>query len=60
MLRGSEIAISRIDLVSDKGTVSRPAGATTAVPVGIDRVDVYISFSPVDNNPARIEQFITP
>ncbi|EEG7921330.1 type II secretion system protein [Salmonella enterica] len=60
VLRGSEIAISRIDLVSDKGTVSRPAGATTAVPVGIDRVDVYISFSPVDNNPARIEQFITP
>ncbi|ECC4968149.1 type II secretion system protein [Salmonella enterica] len=60
VLRGSEIAISRIDLVSDKGTVSRPAGATAAVPVGIDRVDVYISFSPVDNNPARIEQFITP
>lgn len=60
VLRGSEIAISRIDLVSDKGTVSRPAGATTADPVGIDRVDVYISFSPVDNNPARIEQFITP
>lgn len=60
VLRGSEIAISRIDLVSDKGTVSRPAGATTAVPVGIDRVDVYISFSPVDNNPARIDQFITP
>lgn len=60
VLRGSEIAISRIDLVSDKGTVSRPAGATAAVPVSIDRVDVYISFSPVDNNPARIEQFITP
>lgn len=60
VLRGSEVAISRIDLVSDKGTVSRPAGATAAVPVSIDRVDVYISFSPVDNNPARIEQFITP
>ncbi|EBN4581181.1 type II secretion system protein [Salmonella enterica] len=57
VLRNSEIAISRIDLVSDKGTVNR---LTTSVPVGIDRVDVYISFSPVDNNPARIEQFITP
>lgn len=60
VLRGSEIAISRLDLVSDQGTVSRPAGTTAGVPVGIDRVDVYISFSPVDNNPARIEQFITP
>lgn len=59
-LKGSEIAISRLDLVSDRGTVSRPAGTTAGVPVGIDRVDVYISFSPVDNNPARIEQFITP
>lgn len=59
-LKGSEIAISRLDLVSDKGTVSRPAGTTAGVQVGIDRVDVYISFSPVDNNPARIEQFITP
>lgn len=58
--RGSEIAISRLDLVSDQGTVSRPAGTTAGVPVGIDRVDVYVSFSPVDNNPARIEQFITP
>ncbi|EGK0962781.1 type II secretion system protein [Salmonella enterica] len=60
VLRGSEIAISRLDLVSDQGTVSRPAGSTASVPVGIDRVDVYVSFSPVDNNPARIEQFITP
>ncbi|EDW0933251.1 type II secretion system protein [Salmonella enterica subsp. enterica serovar Gaminara] len=60
VLRGSEIAISRLDLVSDQGTVSRPAGTTAGVPVGIDRVDVYVSFSPVDNNPARIEQFITP
>lgn len=60
VLRGSEIAISRLDLVSDQGTVSRPAGSVAATPVGIDRVDVYISFSPVDNNPARIEQFITP
>lgn len=60
VLRGSEIAISRIDLVSDKGTVSRPAGSTNVVPVGIDRVDVYISFFPGDNNPARIEQFFTP
>lgn len=59
-LKGSEIAISRLDLVSDRGTVSRPAGTIAGVPVGIDRVDVYISFSPVDNNPARIEQFITP
>ncbi|ENE2589321.1 type II secretion system protein [Salmonella enterica] len=60
VLRGSEIAVSRLDLVSDQGTVSRPAGTTAGVPVGIDRVDVYVSFSPVDNNPARIEQFITP
>ncbi|EHX7008921.1 type II secretion system protein [Salmonella enterica subsp. enterica serovar Concord] len=60
VLKGSEIAIARLDLVSDRGTVSRPAGSTAGVPVGIDRVDVYISFSPVDNNPARIEQFITP
>ncbi|ENE8569048.1 type II secretion system protein [Salmonella enterica] len=60
ILRGSEIAISRLDLVSDSGTVSRSADVTNAVPVGIDRVDVYISFSPADNNPARIEQFITP
>ncbi|EBJ3539410.1 hypothetical protein DSQ34_20130 [Salmonella enterica] len=60
VLRGSEIAISRLDLVSDQGTVSRPAGTTAGVPVGIDRVDVYVSFSPVDNNPARIGQFITP
>ncbi|EIP3426590.1 prepilin-type N-terminal cleavage/methylation domain-containing protein [Salmonella enterica] len=60
VLRGSEIAISRLDLVSDQGTVSRLPGTTAGVPVGIDRVDVYVSFSPVDNNPARIEQFITP
>lgn len=59
-LKGSEIGISRLDLVSEKGTVSRPAGTTAGVQVGIDRVDVYISFSPVDNNPARIEQFIIP
>ncbi|HAF2409741.1 TPA: hypothetical protein G9E90_005233 [Salmonella enterica] len=60
VLRGSEIAVSRIDLVSDQGTVSRPAGSVAATPVGIDRVDVYISFIPVDNHPARIEQFMTP
>ncbi|EDK4043747.1 hypothetical protein GF271_17310 [Salmonella enterica subsp. enterica serovar Newport] len=60
LLRGSEIAISRLDLVSEQGTVSRPAGSVAATPVGIDRVDIYISFTPVDNNPARIEQFITP
>ncbi|HFW1990512.1 TPA: type II secretion system protein [Salmonella enterica subsp. enterica serovar Saintpaul] len=60
VLRGSEIAISRLDLVNDQGTVSRAAGAVGSTPVGIDRVDVYISFTPVDNNPARIEQFITP
>ncbi|HGP0804512.1 TPA: type II secretion system protein [Salmonella enterica subsp. diarizonae serovar 61:l,v:z35] len=60
VLRGSEIAISRLDLVNVQGTVSRAAGAVGSTPVGIDRVDVYISFTPVDNNPARIEQFITP
>ncbi|HEB6949295.1 TPA: type II secretion system protein [Salmonella enterica subsp. enterica serovar Hvittingfoss] len=60
VLRNSEIAISRLDLVSAQGTVSRTAGSVANTPVGIDRVDVYISFIPVDNHSARIEQFITP
>lgn len=60
VLHNSEIAISRIDLDSDKGTESRPDDPNKTVSVGIDRVDVYISFTPVDGNPARIEQFITP
>ncbi|HFW4797860.1 TPA: type II secretion system protein [Salmonella enterica subsp. diarizonae serovar 60-67:z35:-] len=58
-LSNSEIAISRIDFVSDKGTGSR--NKTDSHPsVAIDRVDVYVSFTPVDGNPARIDQFITP
>lgn len=55
VLRNSEIAVSRIDLINDKGSLSSGKRFT-----GINRVDVYISFTPVDNNPARIEQFITP
>lgn len=59
-LHNSEIAISRIDFDSDKGTESRPADPNKTVSVGIDRVDVYVSFTPVDGNTARIDQFITP
>ncbi|EBI1835097.1 hypothetical protein G6O06_004187 [Salmonella enterica subsp. enterica] len=55
VFRNSEIAVSRIDLINDKGSFSSGKRFT-----GINRVDVYISFTSVDNNPARIEQFITP
>lgn len=47
-LRNSEIAVSRIDLVNGDGGYV------------VGRVDVYVSFTPVDGNPARLEQFITP
>lgn len=59
VLHNSEIGISRIDFVSNKGTESRTDPDKT-VSVGINRVDVYVSFRPVDGNSARIEQFITP
>lgn len=47
-LRNSEIIVSRIDLVNGDGAHR------------VDRVDAYVSFTPVDGNPARLEQFITP
>lgn len=58
-LKNSEIAVSRIDLVNDKGSYPRTPGAGDR-PVPVDRVDVYVSFTPTDGNPARLEQFITP
>lgn len=57
VLRNSEIGISRIDLVNKKGSFNRIAAD---YPVSVDRVDVYVSFSPVDGNSARVAQFITP
>lgn len=58
-LRNSEIGISRIDLVNDKGSFTRIATSDDH-PAPVNRVDVYVSFRPVDENSARIEQFITP
>lgn len=58
-LRNSEIGISRIDLVNKKGSFNRDVTADD-YPVSVDRVDVYVSFSPVDGNSARVAQFITP
>lgn len=58
-LRNSEIAISRIDFVNSKGSFSRWT-TSPDFSVAIDRVDVYVSFRPVDGNPARIAQFISP
>ncbi|ECB7404408.1 type II secretion system protein [Salmonella enterica subsp. enterica serovar Java] len=58
-LRNSEIGISRIDLVNKKGSFNRAVTADD-YPVSVDRVDVYVSFSPVDGNSARVAQFITP
>ncbi|WP_311752538.1 type II secretion system protein [Proteus columbae] len=60
VLHNSEIAISRIDFVSDKGTESRPANPSHVVSVGINRVDVYVSFDPIDKKIARIDQFVSP
>lgn len=57
-LSNSEIVVSRIDLINDKGSVSRIT--TNSDTVSVNRVDVYVSFTPVDGNPARLEQFITP
>lgn len=59
VLRNSEIGISRIDLVNDRGSYTRTSTAED-LPVPVNRVDVYVSFRPVDGNSARIEQFITP
>ncbi|HGI9867357.1 TPA: Tfp pilus assembly protein FimT/FimU [Salmonella enterica subsp. enterica serovar Montevideo] len=58
-LHNSEIGISRIDLVNDKGSFTRIATSDDH-PAPVNRVDVYVSFRPVDENSARIEQFITP
>ncbi|HAK4778116.1 TPA: type II secretion system protein [Salmonella enterica] len=62
VLRNSEIRISRVDLVNDQGTFSRFANTPSAdnKSMSINRVDFYVTFTPVDSNPARIEQFITP
>ncbi|ECU9385514.1 hypothetical protein CKQ16_19650 [Salmonella enterica subsp. enterica serovar Newport] len=60
VLHNGEIAISRVDLVNDAGAVSRPTSPDQVVSVGINRVDIYVGFHPVDNNPARLEQFVTP
>lgn len=59
VLRNSEIGISRIDLVNDRGSYTR-LPASDDLPVPVNRVDIFVSFRPVDRNSARIEQFITP
>lgn len=58
-LHNSEIGISRIDLVNDEGSHTR-ISTSDDLPASVNRVDVYVSFRPVDGNSARIEQFITP
>ncbi|WP_272517458.1 MULTISPECIES: type II secretion system protein [unclassified Providencia] len=61
-LNNSEIAISRIDFINDKGSISRSdsVSANQDISTTINRVDVYVSFRPIDGNFARLEQFITP
>ncbi|ECO1514448.1 type II secretion system protein [Salmonella enterica subsp. arizonae] len=59
VLRNSEIGISRVDLVNDRGSYTR-LESSDDLPVPVNRVDIYVSFRPVDGNSARIEQFITP
>lgn len=59
VLKNSEIGIPRIDLVNKEGSFDRRRDAPEHS-VSVDRVDVYVSFSPVDGNSARIAQFITP
>ncbi|EDW1731952.1 type II secretion system protein [Salmonella enterica subsp. enterica] len=59
VLRNSEIIISRIDLVNDRGSFTR-ISTSADHPAPVNRVDIYVSFWPADRNPARIEQFITP
>ncbi|HFW4839706.1 TPA: Tfp pilus assembly protein FimT/FimU [Salmonella enterica subsp. enterica serovar Wangata] len=58
-LRNSEIAVSRVDLTNDKGSFHRFATSPN-YSTAINRVDIYVSFTPSDGNPARMEQFITP
>lgn len=58
-LRNSEIGISRIDLVNDKGSFTR-ISTSADLPAPVNRVDIYVSFWPADRNSARIEQYITP
>ncbi|HFW1990564.1 TPA: Tfp pilus assembly protein FimT/FimU [Salmonella enterica subsp. enterica serovar Saintpaul] len=58
-LRNSEIAVSRVDLTNDEGSFTRSVGAQN-FSTAINRVDIYVSFTPADGNPARMEQFITP
>ncbi|EAO2872882.1 hypothetical protein GJ179_11470 [Salmonella enterica subsp. enterica] len=58
-LRNSEIGISRIDLVNDRGSYTR-IESSDDLPVPVNRVDIYVSFRPVDGNSVRIEQFVTP
>lgn len=59
VLRNSEIGISRVDLVNDRGSFTR-IPTSDDHPAPVNRVDIYVSFRPVDRNSARIEQFITP
>lgn len=61
VLVNSALSIVRIDLISSKGATSRD-GATRPqdVSVGIDRVDVYVQFTPADGNAAGIMQVISP
>lgn len=59
VLRNSEIGISRIDMVNNRGSYSRWPKSQD-LPVPVNRVDIYVSFRPVDRNSARIAQFITP
>lgn len=58
-LRNSEIAVSRVDLTNDKGSFHRFVTSPN-YSTAINRVDIYVSFTPSDGNPARMEQFITP
>lgn len=59
VLKNGEIDISRVDLVNDRGSFTRLA-TSEDLPAPVNRVDIYVSFRPVDGNSARIEQFITP
>lgn len=58
-LKNSEIGISRIDFVNDRGAYTRLSDSDD-LPVPVERVDVYVSFRAVGGESARIEQFITP
>lgn len=62
LLRRSELAISRVDLVNNQGTLSRRDGNASSV--AVSRVDVYVTFIPADGNTnqhaAHIVQYINP